>query len=109
MEAEGTPGAIEPRSTKSTREMRLGKGNDVCGLDCYSHSKAELYKRVLDEPSLPLRQPSPDRFVRIGWHWTGLASRSLARRRANLVSQNFTSWNQIAGWLSRLHALKNAA
>ena len=26
-----------------------------------------------------------------------------------VVSLNFTSWNQIAGWLKRLHALRAAA
>jgi hypothetical protein len=26
-----------------------------------------------------------------------------------VVSLNFTSWNQIAGWLKRLHALRTAA
>ena len=30
-------------------------------------------------------------------------------RKRKVVTLNFTSWNQIAGWLKRLHALKAAA
>jgi cation transport regulator ChaB len=40
------PGPSDPRSTKSTREKRLGKGATFGGLDYYGHSKAELYKRA---------------------------------------------------------------
>ena len=40
-------------------------------------------------------------------HETKNGARPKGERR--LVTLNFTSWNQIGRWLSRLHALKNAA
>lgn len=45
-------GPSDPRSTKSTREKRTGKGETFGGLDYYGHSKAELYERArkLDIP-----------------------------------------------------------
>lgn len=39
-------GPSDPRSTKSTREKREGKGETFGGLDYYGHTKAELYERA---------------------------------------------------------------
>ena len=39
-------GPSDPRSTKSTREKREGKGETFGGLDYYGHSKEELYNRA---------------------------------------------------------------
>ena len=42
----GQKGPSDPRSTKSTREKRQGKGETFGGLDYYGHTKAELYDRA---------------------------------------------------------------
>lgn len=39
-------GPSDPRSTKTTREKRQGKGETFGGLDFYGHSKQELYQRA---------------------------------------------------------------
>jgi cation transport regulator ChaB len=39
-------GPSDPRSTKSTRDKRLGKGETFGGLDYFGHTKAELYARA---------------------------------------------------------------
>jgi len=39
-------GASDPRSTKSTREKRQGKGETFGGVDYYGHTKKELYDRA---------------------------------------------------------------
>jgi hypothetical protein len=39
-------GPSDPRSTKSTREKREGKGETFGGLDYYGHTKEELYARA---------------------------------------------------------------
>ena len=39
-------GPSDPRSTKSTRQKRMGKGETFGGLDYYGHTKAELYARA---------------------------------------------------------------
>jgi cation transport regulator ChaB len=39
-------GPSDPRSMKSTREKREGKGETFGGLDYYGSSKAELYERA---------------------------------------------------------------
>jgi hypothetical protein len=39
-------GPSDPRSTKSTREKRRGKGETFGGLDYYGHTKEELYERA---------------------------------------------------------------
>lgn len=39
-------GASDPRSTKSTREKREGRGETFGGVDLYGSSKAELYERA---------------------------------------------------------------
>lgn len=39
-------GASDPRSTKSTREKRQGKGATFGGVDLYGHSRKELYDRA---------------------------------------------------------------
>jgi hypothetical protein len=39
-------GPSDPRSTKSTREKRQGKGETFGGVDYYGHSKEELYDRA---------------------------------------------------------------
>jgi hypothetical protein len=46
------PGPSDPRSTKSTREKREGKGETFGGVDEMGHSKKELYDRAksLDVP-----------------------------------------------------------
>ena len=46
------PGPSDPRSTKSTREKRAGKGETFGGVDYYGSSKQELYERAkrLDIP-----------------------------------------------------------
>lgn len=41
-------GPSDPRSTKSTREKREGKGETFGGVDYYGSSKAELYERAKD-------------------------------------------------------------
>ena len=45
-EPKGHTGPSDPRSTKSTREKRRGKGETFGGLDYYGHTKGELYKRA---------------------------------------------------------------
>jgi hypothetical protein len=45
-EAKARKGPSDPRSTKTTREKRMGKGETFGGLDYYGHTKAELYKRA---------------------------------------------------------------
>lgn len=39
-------GPSDPRSTKSTRQKRQGKGETFGGLDYYGHTKQELYDRA---------------------------------------------------------------
>ena len=39
-------GPSDPRSTKTTREKRAGKGETFGGVDLYGHSKEELYARA---------------------------------------------------------------
>jgi cation transport regulator ChaB len=39
-------GPSDPRSTKSTREKRQGKGETFGGVDFYGHTKDELYDRA---------------------------------------------------------------
>ena len=39
-------GPSDPRSTKTTREKRMGKGETFGGLDYYGHTKQELYDRA---------------------------------------------------------------
>ena len=39
-------GASDPRSAKSTREKREGRGETFGGVDLYGSSKAELYERA---------------------------------------------------------------
>ena len=39
-------GPSDPRSTKSTREKRQGKGETYGGVDYYGHSRQELYERA---------------------------------------------------------------
>lgn len=39
-------GPSDPRSTKSSREKRAGKGETFGGVDLYGHSKSELYGRA---------------------------------------------------------------
>jgi hypothetical protein len=41
-------GPSDPRSTKSTREKRQGKGETFGGVDLYGHTKRELYDRARD-------------------------------------------------------------
>lgn len=45
-EAKAHKGPSDPRSTKSTREKREGKGETFGGVDYYGSSKAELYERA---------------------------------------------------------------
>lgn len=45
-EAKKRKGPSDPRSTKSTREKRQGKGETFGGLDYYGHTKEELYARA---------------------------------------------------------------
>lgn len=44
--AKQSKGASDPRSKKSTREKRAGKGETFGGVDYYGHTKAELYERA---------------------------------------------------------------
>jgi hypothetical protein len=44
-----------------------------------------------------------------GWSGQADAVRGEANERSELVTLNFTSWNRIADWLRRLHALNAAA
>jgi cation transport regulator ChaB len=39
-------GPSDPRSTKSTRQKRLGRGETFGGLDYFGHTKQELYRRA---------------------------------------------------------------
>ena len=39
-------GPSDPRSTKTTKEKRQGKGKTFGGVDYYGHSKEELYDRA---------------------------------------------------------------
>jgi hypothetical protein len=45
-EPKGRRGPSDPRSTKTTREKRAGKGETFGGVDYYGHSKKELYDRA---------------------------------------------------------------
>jgi cation transport regulator ChaB len=45
-EAKDEPGPSDPRSTKSTREKREGKGETYGGVDAVGNTKAELYERA---------------------------------------------------------------
>lgn len=45
-EAKDRKGPSDPRSTKSTRQKRKGKGETFGGVDLYGHTKEELYKRA---------------------------------------------------------------
>jgi cation transport regulator ChaB len=45
-EAKDEPGPSDPRSTKSTREKRQGKGETYGGVDAIGNTKAELYERA---------------------------------------------------------------
>ncbi len=40
------PGPSDPRSTRSTREKREGKGETFGGVDLYGHTRQELYDRA---------------------------------------------------------------
>ncbi len=40
------PGPSDPRSTKTTREKRQGKGETFGGVDLYGHTRQELYDRA---------------------------------------------------------------
>jgi hypothetical protein len=42
-------GPSDPRSTKSTREKRQGRGETFGGVDYYGNTKAELYDRARKE------------------------------------------------------------
>jgi hypothetical protein len=41
-------GPSDPRSTKSTREKREGKGETFGGVDLFGHTRQELYARARD-------------------------------------------------------------
>jgi cation transport regulator ChaB len=45
-EAKDESGPSDPRSTKSTREKRQGKGETYGGVDAIGNTKAELYERA---------------------------------------------------------------
>jgi hypothetical protein len=45
-EAKDHPGPSDPRSTKSTREKRQGKGETFGGVDEMGHTRQELYERA---------------------------------------------------------------
>jgi cation transport regulator ChaB len=45
-QAKDEPGPSDPRSTKSTREKRQGKGETYGGVDAIGNTKAELYERA---------------------------------------------------------------
>jgi hypothetical protein len=45
-EPKGHPGPSDPRSTKSTREKREGKGETFGGVDLYGHTREQLYERA---------------------------------------------------------------
>jgi hypothetical protein len=51
-QAKKHPGPSDPRSTKSTKEKRAGKGETYGGVDEMGHSRKELYDRAkaLDVP-----------------------------------------------------------
>jgi hypothetical protein len=44
--AKDHPGPSDPRSTKSTREKRQGKGETFGGVDEIGHTRQELYERA---------------------------------------------------------------
>jgi hypothetical protein len=45
-EPKGHTGPSDPRSTKSTREKREGKGETFGGVDLYGHTREQLYERA---------------------------------------------------------------
>jgi hypothetical protein len=45
-EAKDHPGPSDPRSTKTTREKREGKGETFGGVDEMGHTRQELYERA---------------------------------------------------------------
>src|SRR5512140_3688034 len=45
-EPKGRRGPSDPRSTRSTREKRQGKGETFGGVDLYGHTREELYRRA---------------------------------------------------------------
>ena len=45
-ESKDRKGPSDPRSTKSTREKRAGKGETFGGVDLYGNTKQELYERA---------------------------------------------------------------
>ena len=45
-EAKERLGPSDPRSTKSTREKREGKGETFGGVDLYGHTRRDLYSRA---------------------------------------------------------------
>ena len=47
-EPKGRKGPSDPRSTRSTKEKRKGKGETFGGVDLYGHTKEELYDRARD-------------------------------------------------------------
>ena len=47
-EPKDEPGPSDPRSKKSTREKRQGKGEAFGGVDYEGHTKQELYERAKD-------------------------------------------------------------
>ena len=47
-EPKGTRGPSDPRSTRSTKEKREGKGETFGGVDLYGHTREELYARARD-------------------------------------------------------------
>ena len=47
-EPKGRTGPSDPRSTRTTREKRAGKGETFGGVDLYGHTRDELYARARD-------------------------------------------------------------
>jgi cation transport regulator ChaB len=45
-EPKDEPGPSDPRSTKSTREKRQGRGETFGGVDFYGNTRRELYERA---------------------------------------------------------------
>ncbi len=45
-EPKGRKGPSDPRSTKTTREKREGKGETFGGVDLFGHTRSQLYERA---------------------------------------------------------------
>lgn len=45
-EPKGHTGPSDPRSTRTTREKREGKGETFGGVDLFGHTREELYRRA---------------------------------------------------------------